>query len=188
MVFPAAHLSLPMEAVPLSAPRHGVAVHATRLPLSPHCNPFFARNDSLGDFHHSPSVSLASFADQVSRSDRGWLLWPERNTALFPHPPAPRKAGYICTQRYGPCRGRCTALQVHILLRTQAGNTTAGVRLCTRAGLHGNRVGITMPLESALSPQACAARFPPAPTRNWAYQAGTTGFIGMPFRGFLGPP
>jgi len=29
------------------------------------------------------------------------------------------------------------------------------------------------------------ARFPPAPTQNWAYQAGTTGFIGMPFGGFL---
>ena len=63
-----------------------------------------------------------------------------------------------------------------------------GVRLCTTAGLHGNRVGITMPLESALSPQARMARFPPAPTQHWAYQAGTRGFIGVPFRGFLGPP
>ena len=64
-----------------------------------------------------------------------------------------------------------------------------GVRLCTTAGLHGNRVGITMPLESALSPQAQAKPgFPPAPTRNWAYQAGTRGFIGVPFRGFLAPP
>ena len=104
MDFPATHPSLPMGAVPLSVPRQGVAVHATRLPLSPHCNPFFARDDSLGDFHHSLSVSLASFADQVSGGDRGRLLWPERNTALFPHPPAPRKAGYICTQRYGPRR------------------------------------------------------------------------------------
>ena len=45
-----------------------------------------------------------------------------------------------------------------------------------------------MPLEIALNSQAQDLRFPPAPTRNWAYQAGTTGFIGMPFRGFLGPP
>ena len=90
-----------MGAVSLSAPRRGVAFRATRLPLSPHCNPFFARDDSLGDFHHSLSVSLASFADQVSGGDRGRLLWPERNTALFPHPPAPRKAGYVCTQHLG---------------------------------------------------------------------------------------
>ena len=186
MDFPAAHPSLPMEAVPLSAPRHNVASYATRLPLSPHCNPFFARDDSLGDFHHSLSASLASFAAMVSES-RGPLAPAGSKFGLASHSPYPRKAGYICTQRYGPA-GRCTALQVYHLLRTQLGNTTMGVRLCTRTGLHGNRVGITMPLESALSPQACAARFPPAPTRNWAYQAGTTGFIGMPFRGFLGPP
>ena len=67
-------------------------------------------------------------------------------------------------------------------------NTTMGVRLCTRTGLHRNRVGLTMPLEIALSPQARVARFPPAPTQHWAYQAGTTGFIDVPFRGFLGPP
>ena len=102
MDFPAAHLSLPMEAVPLSAPRHNVASYATRLPLSPHCNPFFARNDSLGDFHHSPSVSLASFAGRVSES-RGPPIAPAGSeNGLASHPPYPRKAGYVCTQRYGP--------------------------------------------------------------------------------------
>lgn len=148
---------------------------------------FLPQEDSLGDFHHSPSASLASFADRVSKGDRSQSLWPELLAALIPYPPAPRKAGYICTQRYGPV-GRCTALQVHNLLRTQAGNTTMGVRLRTRTGLHGNRVGSNMPLFIALSPQARVARFPPAPTQNWAYQAGTRGFIGVPFRGFLGPP
>ena len=104
MDFPAAHLSLPMEAVPLSAPRHNVASYATRLPLSPHCNPFFARNDSLGDFHHSPSVSLASFAGRVSES-RGPPIAPAGSECgLASHSPYPRKAGYICTQRYGPRR------------------------------------------------------------------------------------
>ena len=29
--------------------------------------------------------------------------------------------------------------------------------------------------------------FPPAPTPNWAFKASTTGFIDMPFKGFLGP-
>ena len=153
MDFPAAHPSLPMGAVPLSAPRHGVAVHATRLPLSPHCNPFLARNDSLGDFHHSPSVSLASFADQVSRGDRGRLLWPELFAALFPYPPAPRKAGYICTQHLGQ------NVLPHRLAGSQSASytgrlTTKGVRLCTTAGLHESRVGSSMPLEGALNPQA----------------------------------
>ena len=73
-----------MEAVPLSAPRHDVASHATRLPLSPHCNPFFILNDSLGDFHHSPSVSLASFADRVSKGDRRQMLWPEYDCCVDP--------------------------------------------------------------------------------------------------------
>ena len=64
-----------------------------------------------------------------------------------------------------------------------------GVRPRTRTGLHRNRVGLTMPLDIALSLQARETTgFPPAPTQNWAFQAGTTGFIDMPFRGFLGPP
>ena len=82
-------------------PRHGVAIRATRLPLSPHCNPFLAQNDSLGDFHHSPSVSLASFAGRVSES-RGPPIAPAGSeNGLASHPPYPRKAGYVCTQRLG---------------------------------------------------------------------------------------
>lgn len=63
---------------------------------------FLPQEDSLGDFHHSPSASLASFADRVSESDRSQSPWPGPLAALIPHPPAPRKAGYVCTQRYGP--------------------------------------------------------------------------------------
>ena len=64
--------------------------------------------------------------------------------------------------------------------------TTTGVRLCTRTGLHISRVGFSMPLESALKTQA-QKRLPPAPTPNWAFEAGTRGFSDMPFKGFLGP-
>ena len=176
-----------MEAVPPSVLRHSVANCATRSPLSPHCNPFSARYDSLGVFHHSRSVSLASFANRVSGGDRTAAL-ARAAGPLFPHSPASRKAGYVCTQRYGP------AGPMHRTAGSSAAsyagrNTTLGVRPRTRTGLHGNRVVITMPLESALSPQAQAKPgFPPAPTRNWAYQAGTRGFIGVPFRGFLAPP
>ena len=143
--------------------------------------------NSLGVFHHSLSVSLASFAKQVSAGDHDRR--PGQDSAvLIPHSPASRKAGYGCTQRYAPggamhrIAGSSSASYMDPL-------TTMGVRPRTRTGLHGNRVVITMPLESALSPQAQAKPgFPPAPTRNWAYQAGTRGFIGVPFRGFLAPP
>lgn len=143
--------------------------------------------NSLGVFHHSLSVSLASFAKQVSAGDHDRRPGQD-GAVLIPHSPASRKAGYGCTQRYAPegvmhrIAGLSSASYMDPL-------TTMGVRPRTRTGLHGNRVVITMPLESALSPQAQAKPgFPPAPTRNWAYQAGTRGFIGVPFRGFLAPP
>ena len=169
-------------------PRHGVAIRATRLPLSPHCNPFSVSRNSLGDFHRSLSVSLASFAEKVSES-RGPLIAPAGAKTAWPLiRQSHARQATSAHSAWGPKPVR-TALQVHNLLRTQLGNTTAGVRLCTRTGLHGNRVGVTMPLEIALSPQARSIpRFPPAPTQNWAYQAGTRGFIDVPFRGFLGPP
>lgn len=167
--------------------RHSVANCATRSPLSPHCNPFSARYDSLGVFHPSRSVSLASFANRVSGGDRTAAL-ARAAGPLFPHSPASRKAGYVCTQRYGPT-GPMHRTAGSSAASYAGRNTTLGVRPRTRTGLHGNRVVITMPLESALSPQAQAKPgFPPAPTRNWAYQAGTRGFIGVPFRGFLAPP
>ena len=63
--------------------------------------PFQPGQDSLGDFHPSRSVPLASFANRVSGGDQtGPLARGPR--LLFPHPPASRKAGYGCTQRYGP--------------------------------------------------------------------------------------
>ena len=65
--------------------------------------PFQPGQDSLGDFHPSRSVPLASFANRVSGGDQtGPLARGPR--LLFPHPPASRKAGYICTQRYAPNR------------------------------------------------------------------------------------
>ena len=112
----------------------------------------------------------------------------QRAPPVVPHPPASRKAGYICTQRYGPT-DRCTALQVH-----QSVSYTARKYHTGSTSMHKNRSPRKQgrhhhAIESALSPQAQAKPgFPPAPTQNWAYQAGTRGFIGVPFRGFLGPP
>lgn len=142
--------------------------------------------NSLGVFHHSLSVSLASFAKQVSAGDHDRR--PGQDSAvLIPHSPASRKAGYGCTQRYAPegtmhrIAGSSSASYMDPL-------TTMGVRPRTRTGLHGNRVGVSMPLEIALSPQAQKARFLPASTQDWASQADTRSFTGVPFGGFLGPP
>lgn len=142
--------------------------------------------NSLGVFHHSLSVSLASFAKQVSAGDHDRR--PGQDSAvLIPHSPASRKAGYGCTQRYAPegvmhrIAGLSSASYMDPL-------TTMGVRPRTRTGLHGNRVGVSMPLEIALSPQARKTRFLPASTQDWASQADTRSFTGVPFGGFLGPP
>ena len=59
--------------------------------------------NSLGVFHHSLSVSLASFAKQVSAGDHDRRPGQD-SAALIPHSPASRKAGYVCTQRYAPNR------------------------------------------------------------------------------------
>lgn len=82
---------------------------------------------------------------------------------------------------------RCTALQVHNLIRTQAeipqGSTSVHKNRSPRKQGRGNHAIGNRP-ESA----SAITRFPPAPTRNWAYQASTRDFIDVPFRGFLGPP
>ena len=148
--------------------------------------PFQPGQDSLGDFHPSRSVPLASFANRVSGGDQtGPLARGPR--LLFPHPPASRKAGYVCTQRYGPA-GPMHRAAGSSAASYAARNTTLGVRPRTRTGLHGNRVGVSMPLEIALSPQARKTRFLPASTQDWASQADTRSFTGVPFGGFLGPP
>ena len=108
--------------------------------------------NSLGVFHHSLSVSLASFAKRVSAGDHGDRSG--RNE-----------------YRVDPASTRSTQgrLHLHTALRAPWRDaphcrfksasytdplTTVGVRPRTRTGLHGNRVGVTMPLEIALSPQA----------------------------------
>lgn len=79
-------------------------------------------------------------------------------------------------------------MQVHHLLRTwirlpQWEYVHAQEQVSTETGS-----GVSMPLEIALSPQARKARFLPASTQDWASQADTRSFTGVPFGGFLGPP
>ena len=118
MDFPEARLSLPIRWFPFQR-------FAAALPTAvPDCHlvrtaiPFLPHEDSLGDFHRSPSVSLASFADRVSGGDRGKALAraPPRSSSI--HPPHARQA--TSTHSVTAPTDRCTALQVHNLFRTQA--------------------------------------------------------------------
>jgi hypothetical protein len=177
LVFPAARLSLPIRWFPLR--RRGTALphvlpdcHLVRTAILflPH----------IGQPRCFPPQSirfLASFAAVVSRSRGPPRLRPEPG-GLTSHSPWPRKAGYICTQHYGQ-NARCTALQVSNPFRTQAGIPQGST------SVHKNR----SPRKQGQSPHAIGgrpesasaqARFPPAPTRNWAFQASTRGFIAVP--------
>ena len=81
--------------------------------------PFSSRWNSLGVFHHSPSASLASFADMVSKSKGPPMLRPGAITVwpLIRH--AHLKAGYVCTQRYGLMNTDAPHCRFKQLLRTQ---------------------------------------------------------------------
>ena len=149
--------------------------------------PFLSHKNSLGDFHRSLSASLASFADMVSKS-RGPPVAPAGSeNGLASDPPYPLKAGYICTQRYGPRRPMHriagSSAVSYTVRKYHGGSTSVHKNRSPRKQGRGNHAIGNRP-ESA----SAKARFPPAPTHNWAYQEGTRGFIDVPFRGFLGPP
>ena len=94
-----------------------VANKATRLPLSPYCNPLSAPKDSLGDFHNSTLRLLSSFASRLSQGNITLRLRPEVCVPDTSIPFCSRKAGYSAhSVRH---RMHHTAMQVHILLRTE---------------------------------------------------------------------
>ena len=136
----------------------------------PHCNPLSARDRQPGCF---PRQMFRLFSLFCSTSFKG------RSQSRAPA----GAAAALIPYSHRPTQGR---LHLHTALRpgieamhriagsypvsyTVTGITTTGVRLCTKTGLHENRVGSAMPLADALDPQArLSPRFPPAPARNWA--------------------
>ena len=122
MDFPAAHLSLPMGAVPPSVPRHSVASHATRSPLSPHCNPFSARSGQPRCF---PPQSSRLFSLFCKPGFRGRSNGPSGQRAPPVVPPSTRLT-----------QGR---LRLHTALRpgnrTDAPHCRFNQLLRTRAGI-----------------------------------------------------
>ena len=113
--------------------------------------------DSLGDFHSSHAASYpllqAGFQENRTPALAGAF---GASALLFT---LSTQGRLLCTQRsrhkgrVAPhCRFLATKRWRH-LLRTQVAYRR-GVRPCTRAGLHGSRVGSLMPLRGALRPQA----------------------------------
>ena len=126
--------------------RPNVTKMATRLPLSPYCNPLSA-GYSLGVFHRSPIQLLASFADKVSGAIAVWSLATNRDACL-PFPAYPRKAGYSAhSTRF--CAPQCRFIPASYAV---FGSQRLRNSRRTIAGLHGNRVGYSMPLECARDP------------------------------------
>lgn len=122
--------------------------------------PFQPGQDSLGDFHPSRSVPLASFANRVSGGDQtGPLARGPR--LLFPHPPASRKAGYVCTQRYGPAADapRCRFISCFVRgPEYHTGSTSAHKNRSPRKqGRHHHAIG-----KRPESASAGKARLPPS--------------------------
>ena len=150
LAFPAIRLPLPVRWFPIEDRAAPLPTRDTRLPLSPHCNPYSAPNGQPRRFPPQSNRLLASFAVPVSRSDRP-LPWPG-DLVVFSDSPTPRKAGYSAHSVHGAGPGS-TATRVHSPLRTKVAyryRSTPG----TKAGLHGNRVATPMPLGDARRPQA----------------------------------
>ena len=148
--------------------------------------PFQPGQDSLGDFHPSRSVPLASFANRVSAGDHG-------------HHPGQDDC------RVDPVSTRLTQgrLRLHTALRPRradaprcrfiscfvrgpeyhTGSTSAHKNRSPRKQGRGNHAIGNRPGSASVK-----ARFLPASTQDWASQADTRSFTGVPFGGFLGPP
>lgn len=103
LVFPTACLSSPIRWFPLRCCITALPRRDTRLPLSPHCNPFSVSAIEQPRCFPPQSVRFFSLFCRTGFKERsGCPFRPERQPPLIPYPPGPRKAGYVCTQRYGP--------------------------------------------------------------------------------------
>ena len=73
--------------------------------------------DSLGDFHSRENRSLSLFCKHGFQKRCRHPLWPQRTAAWSSFPTCSLKAGYAARSN----TILCTALQVHILVRTRSG-------------------------------------------------------------------
>ena len=143
-----------MEAVSLSALRHAVANRAARLPLKSALQSPPRPFDSLGDFHRSPSVSLASFAARVSRGN---------------HSAAPARAAPRRSPIHPPHARQATSAHSVTVSRTDAPHCRFTIRFVHR---HGYQLGSTSahkngsPREQGRVSHAIGRRPEPASARS----------------------
>ena len=178
---------MPIRWFPFEVRAPVLPIRETRLPLSPHCNPPSTRDvwrpDSLGVFHNSLTGSLASFAVGISKGDSPRTMAVIQKAVPYPQPP--RKAGYSAHSVHERHRIAGSHPEPYPAPSQRTGLTSG-----TRTGLHGSRNGFSMPLESALKPQAPRGELPPSTHPKLGVQSKHHGFhryaLRRIFRPFLG--
>ena len=142
-----------------------------------------------------PSLSL--FCSNISGGNRVFC-YGHNNGAWFPHPHFPLKAGYSAHSTQLSPGFTLIGFRVSLTHRNTGSSLirTGSAHLIlapSKVVPHKNRsprkqgrdlhaIGERPENASAATPH-----FPPAPTPNWAFEAGTRGFKDVPFKGFLGP-
>ena len=110
-------------------------IRATRLPLSPHCNPLFASSEEQPRCFPPQSVRFFSlFCRHGFKEQRTAHAPAGSENGLASHPPCPPQGRLRLHTALRPYQYRCTALQVHYLFRTQLGEYHDG-----STAMHKNR-------------------------------------------------
>ena len=117
MDFPGARLSLPIRWFPFQRPGAALPTALPDCHLVRTAIPRLPSDDSLGVFHYSQTISLASFADTVSRSNHNRSLAGEP-AAYSPIRHAHARQATSAHSVHGSRPGS-TAIQVSTLSRTQ---------------------------------------------------------------------
>ena len=147
MVFPRQNLPLPCRPFPFNPSAQVLPDLNTRLPLSPYCNPLPAQLRQPRCFPQQNAPTLSLFCkhgfQRQYRAASGHYAFPADPLS----PAYSLKAGYTArSTRFcaPPCR--------FIPGSYASGSRKEAYRRRTIPGLHGNRVGYSMPLECARDP------------------------------------
>lgn len=153
------HLSLPIRRFPLQYHSTVLPNGTTRLPLSPYCNPVFAPLGQPRCFPPQTCPPPILFCrcgfkrhEQPGSGQNRIAGYP-----LFATPTQGRLRLHTAFQGGSPFTPHCRFKSA-----SYTGRYHKGVRLCTRAGLHEDRDGVSMPLEIALNSQVQKSALSPS--------------------------
>ena len=149
MDFPGKNLPLPHRPFPFDFPASALPAEVPDCHLVRTAIPCLPSYDSLGVFHRSPLRLLASFARMVSEAipAMAMAIAIGRDVSSFPHTHSRQATLHTAHDSVHRIAGSYP--------NSYAGGSTIslwGFRCRTILGLHGNRVGYSMPLECARDP------------------------------------